>query len=709
MTTQQHEENKPADKGPDAKPESGKPHHKRAFSRPLKITFWILGILVAIPVIAIIILLTFDWNRVKPWLNAKVSDAIDRPFAIVGDLSVHWERPSDTIIPGQRTWRDHIPWPHLYANDVHVGNPANMPKGDTASVRQFSFSLNPFGLLSHTINIPVLRFDGPRVELLRLDPEHYNWTYKHDDKKSKWKLDLERLVFSKGVIHFKDAVTKADVTADVDTIPNDPTYGIGWKLRGTYNGETVGGGGKAGAVLSLRDQDTPFPVKADMHAGPYAAAVEGTVTRPARLAGLDLRVKLAGPSMARMYALTGVVLPETPAFSTEGHLTGSLSDESETKRSRWTYDKFKGKVGESDINGSLTFQAGKPRNKLTGHINSHQLRFADLGPAVGADSNASKKARGVADRQPEGKALPVEKFHTEKWKVLDADVRFTADRIVKTAQLPLNKLNTHLTMDNGVLSLKPLDFGLAGGTVHSNITLDGSGKAGKDSIKATLDATARQIEVKQLFPQVQKIQQATAGDIYAQTKLTATGDSVGEMLAKSNGEVKALVSQGVVSKLLLEEAGLNVGNVIVTKLFGDKQVQLNCLASDLDVVNGVAKTNSFVLDTEEAIVDINGTVNLASEQIDLRVKPETKALRLFTLRTPFYVRGTFKKPDLQLDKKVLAMKGGAAVALAVIAAPAAALLPLINTGPGQDSPCGALLKQAGAKPTAPPPGATKKR
>jgi uncharacterized protein involved in outer membrane biogenesis len=705
MTTQQHEENKPADKGNHGGAGAGKKHGSHALSRPLKIILWIVGILVAIPVIAIIILLTFDWNRAKPWLNAKVSDAIDRPFAIVGDLSVHWERPSDSIIPGQRTWRDHIPWPHLYANDVHVGNPANMPKGDTASVRQFSFSLNPFPLLKHTINIPVLRFDGPRVDLLRTDETHYNWVFKHDEKKSKWTLDLERLVLSKGVIHIKDAITRADVTADVDTLANDPTYGIGFKLHGTYNGAEVGGGGKTGAVLTLRDQDAPFPVQADVHSGASRVAVEGTVTRPAKLAGLDLRLKLAAPSMARLDSFTGILLPETPAFSTEGHLTGSLG----TEGSRWTYEKFKGKVGESDIAGSLSFQNRKPRGKLTGNITSHQLRFADLGPLIGADSNASKQARGVAAVQPEGKALPVEKFHTEKWKKLDADVRFSADRIVKTAQLPLNKLQTHLTLDNGVLRLKPLDFGLAGGTVNSTITLDGSGAAGKDAIKATLEATARHIEVKQLFPQIQKIQQATAGDVYGQAKLTATGDSVGEMLAKSNGEVKGLVSQGVVSKLLLEEAGLNVGNVIITKLFGDKQVQLNCLASDLDVVNGVAKTNTFVLDTEEAIVDISGTVNLSSEQMDLRVKPETKALRLFTLRTPFYVRGTFKKPDLQLDKKVLALKGGAAAALAIVAAPVAALIPLINTGPGKDSPCAALLAQAGAKPQAPPPGQTKKR
>jgi hypothetical protein len=671
-------------------------------SRPVKITLGIVGVLVAIPVIAIIILLTFDWNRVKPWLNEKVSDAIERPFAIRGNLAVHWEQPSKSIPKGERTWRDYIPWPHLYADDVHVGNPEGLPQRDMASVRQFSFSLDPFGLLAHTIHVPVLRFDGPQAELLRTDATHYNWVYKPEQKKSKWTLDLERVVLNKGVVHVIDAVTKADVTADIDTIPNDPTYGIAWTLRGEYNGAPVGGGGKAGKVLSLRNQDEPFPVKADMHSANTRIALEGTVTRPAHLAGIDLKLTLAAPSMARLYPFTGVLLPETPAFSTDGHLTGEVGKD----KSRWVYDKFKGKVGESDIAGHLEFATGKPRNKLTGNIVSHQLRFADLGPLIGADSNASKRARGVAEVQPEGKALPVEKFHTERWKALDADVRFSADRIVKDKDLPLSKLQSHIVMNDGVLTLQPLDFAMAGGNVNSNIKLDGSNA--NNPIKATADVKARDIHIKELFPQIEKMQ-ATVGSIYGEAKLTATGDSVGAMLANSNGEVKGLISQGVVSKLLLEEAGLNVGNVIITKLFGDKQVQLNCLAADLGVKDGVAQTRTFILDTDDAIVDINGWVNMSTEQLDLRIKPETKSLRIFTLRTPFFVRGTFKHPDLTLDKKVLALKGGAAAALAVVAAPAAALLPLINTGPGKDSPCNALLAKAGAKPVAPPPGQSAKR
>ena len=41
--------------------------------------------------LVVVVILTFDWNRIKPWLNDKVSQAIGRPFAINGDLMVTWK------------------------------------------------------------------------------------------------------------------------------------------------------------------------------------------------------------------------------------------------------------------------------------------------------------------------------------------------------------------------------------------------------------------------------------------------------------------------------------------------------------------------------------------------------------------------------------------------------------------------------------------
>ncbi|MCC2972232.1 AsmA family protein [Massilia sp. IC2-476] len=673
-----------------------------------KIILSILGVLVAIPVILVVFILTFDWNRARPWINAKVSDAIDRPFAIRGNLKVEWERPAETMRPSERTWRDHIPWPHLIANDTHIGNPAGMPAQDTGSARQFSFSVNPFALLSRTINIPLLRFDGPRVDLLRTDETHNNWTFKRKEEKSRWTLDLERVVLTDGVVHIKDAVTKADVTAHVRTLDRDPRYGVAWTLDGTYNGARVEGGGKAGAVLSLKQQSTPYPVQADMRSGKTRIAVEGTVTRPSKLAAIDLKLELAGPSMDQLYAFTGVVLPTTGPFTTSGRLTGTLGDEENGKRaSRWVYDGFKGKVGSSDIGGRLEYATGQPRPKLSGNVRSQQLVFADLAPLIGADSNAAKKERNADVVQPSGKVLPVEEFKTARWNKLDADVRFSADRIVRDTAFPINKLSTHLKMDNAVLNLEPLEFGMAGGTVRSNIRLDGRGREGSKAIKAQAKVTARKIEIKKLFPKIEQLQ-ASVGSISVDANLTAQGNSVASLLAGSNGELKTLISQGQVSKMMLEMMGLNVANIVITKLFGDKQVQLNCMASDFAVTNGIARTRYFVIDTKEALVNVAGAINLADEQMDLRIDPKTKGLRLISLRSPFYVRGPFSKPDISVDKGVLAMKAGSAIALAA-ATPLAALIPLINTGPGEDSDCARLLADAREKPQAPPPGKTARK
>jgi uncharacterized protein involved in outer membrane biogenesis len=402
--------------------------------------------------------------------------------------------------------------------------------------------------------------------------------------------------------------------------------------------------------------------------------------------------------MARLYGLTGLVLPETPPFSTEGHLTGTLGKTG----SHWVYDQFTGKVGSSDIDGKLDYQSGQARGLLSGAIHSRQLVFSDLAPLVGADSNASKAARGAAPVQPSGRVLPVETFRTERWTSIDADVSYKAGKIVRDKNLPISNLDTHLMLKDGVLALQPLNFDIAGGKLASTISLDGSGKINPDAIRAELKASARHLEIQQLFPTLPNTQ-ASVGQVNGDASLSATGNSVASLLGSSNGEVRTLIDRGQVSKLLLEEMGLNVGNIVLAKLFGDKPVKLNCMATDFVVTKGLMQTRRFIVDTDEAVLNINGTVNLRDERLDLTLKPDTKSLRIFSLRSPLYVRGTFSQPDVSVDKGVLAARAGGAVALAVVA-PLAALIPLINTGPGKDSPCAALLAEARVKPVAPAPG-----
>ncbi len=53
-----------------------------------KITAAITGTFLLLIAIVILLIATFDWNRLKPTINQKVSTELNRPFAIRGDLGV---------------------------------------------------------------------------------------------------------------------------------------------------------------------------------------------------------------------------------------------------------------------------------------------------------------------------------------------------------------------------------------------------------------------------------------------------------------------------------------------------------------------------------------------------------------------------------------------------------------------------------------------
>ncbi|WP_407588858.1 AsmA family protein, partial [Pseudomonas aeruginosa] len=521
---------------------------------------------------------------------------------------------------------------------------------------------------------------------------------------SAWQLDIREIGFDKGSVSLDDQRLKTRLEVLVDPLgkpvpfgqlagkalatgdaANAQDYVFGWKVKGTYKGQALAGSGKVGGMLALQDASKPFPLQAEVSAGSTRAAVVGTLTDPLNLGALDLRLKLSGTSMANLYPLTGITLPDTPAYSTDGHLLARLKEEG---GALFRYENFNGKVGASDLHGSLTFVARQPRPKLSGKLTSEQLRFADLGPLIGADSNAEKQKRGQTSRQPGDKVLPVEEFRTERWRDMDADVEFTGKRIVHSDQLPISDLYTHLVLNDGLLRLEPLRFGVAGGKLESDIRLDG----GKQPMQSRVKMSARGFKLKQLFPGFAPMQ-TSFGELNGDASLSGSGNSVAKILGGADGELKMLINDGAISKGLTEIAGLNVGNYLVTKLFGDDEVKINCAAADFGLQKGLMTSRLFVFDTENALVNVDGTVNFANEKLDLDVTPHSKGLRIFSLRSPLYVRGTFAKPDAGVHAGPLVARGAGMIALGVTVGPAASLLALVAPSKSDDNQCTALLQR----------------
>jgi len=666
---------------------------------------WVLAAVLLLGAGLVLFVAVFDWNRARPFVEQQVYEATGRHLQIDGDLALSWRSRAD----GEPGWRGWVPSPQLTARGLRLSNADWSRSGqDMAQLAALRISLDLLPLLRHTVRITTLVLDGPQVSLERRADGLANWNFqppghKPDDASgpSAWALELGRVVLNTGSVHYADAPFQIDLNikvGDIDSPDAKPgPYAIGWTLDGRYRQARLEGQGRTGAVLDLRDEAMPFPVQARIRAGRTHAEIEGTLLKPTALAGLDLKLSLAGQSMADLYSLSGVNLPKTPPYKTQGRLIGRLADGGSKS---WTYQGFTGQVGQSDIGGTLEYVLRPARPLLRGQIKSKLLRFEDLGPLIGAGPSTSQSEFDESVRpraQPADRVLPVANFDTRSWGAMDADVRFDGERIVRAGELPITSVHAVAKLDDRVLSLTPLNFGLAGGTLGATIRLD----ARQGAITADTRASLRQVRLAQLFPKLEGMH-ASLGLLKGDMVLAGKGDNIAALLGTSNGEVEVLVSKGTLSKFMLEAMGLNIGSVVMTRLFGDRQIELNCLASRFDVKDGLMNTRYFVLDSSESRVEVQGTINLRTEQLALDIVPRNKQLRLVSLRAPLHVRGSFANPDVGIDKAMVALKAGAAAALYTVA-PFAALLPLTSMSLGNDEDvagCRTVVEGVAGKPAA---------
>jgi uncharacterized protein involved in outer membrane biogenesis len=683
----------------------------------------VLGCALVLIVLVVAVIATYDWNRVKPWFAATVSAAAARPVAINGDLVVSWRRDPDL-----ESWRAWLPTPHVTAQKIFVANTAwgKAPEFLTADSVDLDIALLP--LLAHRVSVHALRFVSPVAHLERLADGRDNWNF-NSPEQTPWTLDVGSVVLDQGTFTLADQQKDVDISGKLEMLDQSVAfddvasqqvrqaraevlgrigakatkrfeeraneraeatrthrhaqkYAFAWTAQGKYHKQAFQGTGKLGSVFFLRDRDRPFPLLADMRIGDTRIAFVGTLTDPANPEALDLRLWIAGSDLSRLYDIAALAMPHSPPYATEGRLSGKVSGEVHLR-----YEKFTARVGQSDLSGDFDYQERQPRPLLTGKVTSEETQFRDLGPLIGADVGSGKA--------PAGKFIPETPFTPERWRAMDADVEFTGDHVFRDSELPIHKVDTHVRMEDAVLSLDPLKFRYAWGDVDATLRLDGR----EAPIKATLDLTARDMQLKQLVPPAAK-DQLTLGRADGAAKLTATGNSTGALLGAANGELKVVLDGGSVSKALLETAGLNMPNIAIAKMFGDKPIRIDCAAADFAATGGVFDARTFVLDTDTALITVTGTIDLRNERVDLVVHPDSKGVRVLSLHSPLHVEGPFSRIDVSVDKPALLVRAATAIGLGAIAGPAA-LVPLTATSLGTNgNRCAALAEQVPKGPPA---------
>ncbi|CAN7458120.1 AsmA family protein [Pseudorhodoferax sp. LjRoot39] len=681
----------------------------RAFSpgRGTKILLALLGALV-------VFLLLFDWDWLRGPLNRTISEKTQRRF-------------DSSHLAVELGWN-----PVIRLKDVYFAN-ADWADGTgdkpMARIGTLEFSVSLRDLWNGKVFVPRVAMDQAELNFEKAKDERRNWVLgEPSETKEPSKLLISSLSVRQGRLRYVDRTTPLDIGVDVETFdpaaaakaddakarPDNARYTTRYRFAGTYHDAKFSGQAQTGDVLSFQGSDVPFPIQGRLVAGSTRLDVEGTVADAAHISGIDVRLNIAGSTLANLYPFLLLPLPASPPYQLSGHL--------KLDGNRYAMQDIRGRIGKTDVTGEAAYVQREPRPLLTTTLHSKLLNLPDLGPLVGLTTKDTTDARPLTQAETQTRAsaqakekqtsgdralptgtvqgerlLPTGKFEGGRFKAIDAEADLRVDRIDAPDFIALQNLRVKLDLKDAVLRLDPFDVDLADGEIRSVVRLD----AQQPTLRADLDLTARRLKLARLVPPSPRLA-TSSGAMGARARLSASGNSIADLAAKADGQVQAALSQGQVSNLLDAVSGLNGGKIISLLMGGDQAIPINCGAVSFDVKDGQGRSEVFVVDTMDTRIEGEGTFDLDRERFDLTIAPKPKKAGILSLRTPVRVYGSFRSPGFELDKAGLALRGGGALALALVN-PLAALIPLIETGPGEDTDCRQLLAAAGpaAKAAAP--------
>ncbi|MCA0212379.1 MAG: AsmA family protein [Proteobacteria bacterium] len=638
-----------------------------------RVLAWTLG---AVALLAVAVLL-FPWDMLRGPLGRYVSGQTGRHFEITRRLDVK---------PGWTT--------RVRMEGVTFANPEWAQDAYLLQAESAEFEVRLLPLLRGRLELPSLVLQAPQLGLQMEADGRRTWALGRDTADEANVPQIGSLAVDKGELHYIAPARGADIRMAFEV---DPRAGdalpLSYSARGRWQGQAFSANGRTGSVLVLHAPlQAPFPLEVNALAGSTSLRATGTLASLASMDGADAAFELRGASLADLYRLVGVVLPETPRYAVNGRVA--------RRGPVWRVENIRGRLGQSDLAGALAYDRSQAVPLLTGSLQSRVLDFDDLAPLVGlpeqprsvAAAPAAPAARAAAARPvtPPGRVLPTATLDVQRLRAMDADVRYGAARISNARALPLERADIHVRLKGGVLNLDPLKLGVAGGQLAGRLRID----AASDTAAVAVNLDARGLQLNRLFPAVESTR-SSLGRMAGSIDLAGRGNSAARMLATASGDVALLMGEGQISNLLLEFAGLDGGEIIKFLLRGDRDVRLRCAAAAFDVKQGVMTSRALVLDTVDTAILGTGTVSLVDESLDLVLRPSPKDASILSLRSPLKITGSFAAPRAGPDKAALAGRAGIALALGALN-PLLALAATVETGPGVDANCPQVLAQAQA-------------
>lgn len=568
---------------------------------------------------------------------------------------------------------------HVRLSDVVVANVDWAADENFLETRLIEFDLRLLPILWGNFDLPRLRIDQPKLFLERNAEGATNWSFGAQPavnaaaevvapEERAEAPAIDELEITDGTLKYTDPGRKLALDGVLSFGAGEAAgqQAISFSGEGELEGRKLDVAFTGGPFEMLRNSEQPYPLHLQITFGATKVEVEGTAEDPIALEGTDLKLHLSGPDLADVFPVLGVPAPPTPPYE----LSGQLRREGEL----WRFENFAGKVGDSDLAGSLSIDYAPERPFLAAKLRSKLLDFDDLGPLVGAPPKTEGGETASAEQEQTAETLdkrdsifPDVPLNVDKLKIMDMDVQLDAAQVRSEKFIQVTAMAFRVKIENGRAIVDPLNLTMAKGSVAGTLSLDSNAKPAE----VGADLALQDIELAAFFEGTAYFD-ATSGKIDGRVNLTGNGRSLADVMASADGDVRVIMDGGSISYLAVELAGLDIGQALIIFIEGDNKIPIRCTAGKITFVDGKAGFSPFIMDTTDSVLYFRGGADLKAQTLDMLVEADAKDFSLLDVDAPVAVKGKIGKPEITIGE----VQG----------------FPLVEAGDAKSIACGELIR-----------------
>jgi hypothetical protein len=514
--------------------------------------------------------------------------------------------------------------PTIALRDVRIPGPGWAGRNDLVRAEQIQVSFPALPLLIGKLSPREITVDGAQVHLVRAKDGRENWRDERRTGKS-GQSTLEGLTVRRSRLIYRDAKRERQVNLAVTS----DTQGLRLSGPGVVRGAKVDVTLRAPAVTGNRQGGWPFDARIAgdqlrMHA-------KGVMAAPLDTSRMTLDVTAEAADLALIDAVIEAGLFQSQPVSLSAHVR--------REPQRWLIDRLNGRIGRSDISGTLTVDKVDGRSKLDGTVRSRQMDFADLSSDEGL-------ARAAAKEQALGpRIVPDTRVNLAKVGRTDGRINFRVDRIVsREGPSSLTNMAGTLVLDHRVLTIAPLRIGLRRGYITGRAVVDQGDNGPVPLVRLDLKL------IDSSIPALGGGGGTVTGRVDGRAVLAGRGSTIREAVGNADGRIGIVARDGALPTEIAAALGFDAGRAILAG--SDDRAALRCVVAGFTLRGGRGRAGPFVVDTAQSRLDGTGTLTFPQEALSIRLTGAPKRDAILRLPGSATMTGTLSRPDIVVPPEV---------------------------------------------------------